>query len=159
MRLGPPFHFGRSDVVRSSDELQETLSGFALTQSLSAFSDLRTGVRRCKQGADAVREKLHLWFDASSIEDFKIEGPFVTGDQFAVPMEMVMSTVQAASAGAGRSARPPCIPSRTARSLRSGTFIDGGKSAFDPKRTPVVTRLLAANVCCNRAISVHRRSR
>ena len=53
-------------------------------------ADLSPAIPAVVQGMDAVREKLRLWFDASSIEDFKIEGPFVTGDQFVVPMEMII---------------------------------------------------------------------
>jgi SnoaL-like domain len=53
-------------------------------------ADLSPAIPAVVEGIDAVREKLHLWFDKSSIEEFKIEGPFVTGEQFVVPMEMVI---------------------------------------------------------------------
>ena len=54
-------------------------------------ADLSPAIPAVVEGIEAVREKARLWFGESSIEDFKIEGPFVSGDQFAVPMEMVVA--------------------------------------------------------------------
>jgi hypothetical protein len=52
--------------------------------------DLPGGISAVVRGIEAVREKARLWFGASRIEELKMEGPYVNGDQFTLLMDMVI---------------------------------------------------------------------
>jgi hypothetical protein len=52
--------------------------------------DLPGGIPAIVRGFDAVCEKGKLWFSACGIEELKMEGPYVNGDQFALHMEMLI---------------------------------------------------------------------
>jgi hypothetical protein len=54
--------------------------------------DLPGGIPAVVRGIDAVREKAKLWFSVSRIEDLKMQGPYMNGDQFALLMDMVIVT-------------------------------------------------------------------
>jgi hypothetical protein len=54
--------------------------------------DLPGGIPAVVRGIDAVREKAKLWFGVSRIEDLKMDGPYVNGDQFTLFMDMVIVT-------------------------------------------------------------------
>ena len=62
-------------------------------------ADLPGGIAVCATGVAAAREKRRAWFGANRIDDLSIDGPFVTGEHFALFMDMVV--VDRAS-GAGR---------------------------------------------------------
>ena len=53
-------------------------------------ADLPDGIEAFVHGIDAARAKSRAWFAASRIEDLSIDGPFITGDQFALFMDMVI---------------------------------------------------------------------
>ncbi len=53
-------------------------------------ADLSGGIQAFVGGIDAVRAKSESWFAASRIEDLSIDGPFITGDQFALFMDMAI---------------------------------------------------------------------
>lgn len=53
-------------------------------------ADLPGGIQAFVGGIDAVRAKSREWFAASRIEDLSIDGPFITGDQFALFMDMAI---------------------------------------------------------------------
>lgn len=42
------------------------------------------------RGIEAVREKNLLWFSTRGIEDLSLDGPFVTGDHFALFADMLI---------------------------------------------------------------------
>ncbi len=48
------------------------------------------GIPAIVEGIDAARIKFNTWLGASSINDLGIDGPFVTGNQFALFMDMVI---------------------------------------------------------------------
>lgn len=50
--------------------------------------DLPGGIPAIVSGFDAVCEKGKLWFSACGIEQLKMEGPYVNGNQFALHMDM-----------------------------------------------------------------------
>jgi hypothetical protein len=52
--------------------------------------DLPGGVPAVASGIEATRAKSKSWFDASRIDDLSIDGPFVTGNQFALFMDMMI---------------------------------------------------------------------
>jgi len=43
------------------------------------------------RGIDAVREKNLRWFSTRGIEDLSLDGPFVTGDHFALFADMLVA--------------------------------------------------------------------
>lgn len=53
-------------------------------------ADLPEGIPAVVEGIDAAREKRGRWFGANEVREFRLEGPFVTGDRFAAIMEMVV---------------------------------------------------------------------
>ena len=53
-------------------------------------ADLPGGIQALVSGIDAARAKSRAWFAVSRIEDLSIDGPFVTGDQFALFMDMAI---------------------------------------------------------------------
>ena len=53
-------------------------------------ADLPGGIQAFVSGIDAARAKSHAWFAVSRIEDLSIDGPFVTGDQFALFLDMAI---------------------------------------------------------------------
>ena len=53
-------------------------------------ADLPGGIQAFVSGIDAARAKSRAWFAVSRIEDLSIDGPFVTGDQFALFMDMAI---------------------------------------------------------------------
>lgn len=59
---------------------------------ISSFepADLPGGIQAFVSGIHAARAKSHAWLTASRIEDLSIDGPFVTGDQFALFLDMVI---------------------------------------------------------------------
>ena len=54
--------------------------------------DLPDGIPAVVRGIEAVREKAKIWFGVSRIEDLKMDGPYVNGDQFTLLMDMVIVT-------------------------------------------------------------------
>lgn len=52
--------------------------------------DLPGGTPAVVSGIKALRDKSNSWFGASRIDDLCIDGPFVTGNQFALFMDMVI---------------------------------------------------------------------
>ena len=48
------------------------------------------GLPAVTEGVDAARMKFNAWFGASRINDLGIDGPFVTGNTFALFMDMVI---------------------------------------------------------------------
>ena len=65
-------------------------------------ADLPGGIPARVEGKDRALKKLEKWFGASSVKDFKVEGPFVTEDAFAVGIEM---TIMDRATGEGRPLR------------------------------------------------------
>ncbi|HUG10294.1 MAG TPA: nuclear transport factor 2 family protein [Opitutaceae bacterium] len=55
-------------------------------------ADLPGGIPAVVRGFDAAREKARLWFSACGIDNFKMEGPYLNGDQFTLLMDMVIVT-------------------------------------------------------------------
>ena len=53
-------------------------------------TDLPRGIPALVSGIDAARAKSRAWFAVSRIEDLSIDGPFVTGDQFALFLDMAI---------------------------------------------------------------------
>jgi hypothetical protein len=53
-------------------------------------ADLPGGIPANVHGIEAVKEKARLWFSVSSIEDLKMEGPYLNGEQFALFLDMVI---------------------------------------------------------------------
>ena len=49
------------------------------------------GVDAQCRGIEAVREKNLRWFTAHGIEDLSLDGPFVTGDHFALFADMLIA--------------------------------------------------------------------
>lgn len=54
-------------------------------------ADLPTGIPAFVSGIDAAREKARFRFGEGRIEDLGIDGPFVTGDQFALFLDMLIT--------------------------------------------------------------------
>lgn len=52
--------------------------------------DLPGGIAAVVSGLIATQAKSESWFGGYRIEDISIDGPFVTGDQFALFMDMVI---------------------------------------------------------------------
>ncbi len=52
--------------------------------------DLPIGIPAVVSGFEAARNKSRSWLSASRIDDLDIDGPFVTGNQFALFMDMVI---------------------------------------------------------------------
>ena len=52
--------------------------------------DLTGGIPAVVSGIGATRAKSKSWFGASRIDDLSIDGPFVTGNQFALFLDMVI---------------------------------------------------------------------
>lgn len=48
------------------------------------------GICATASGIDAARIKCHARFDSSQIDEIGIDGPFVTGNQFALFLDMVI---------------------------------------------------------------------
>lgn len=53
-------------------------------------TDMPRGIPALVSGIDAARAKSRAWFAVSRIEDLSIDGPFVTGDQFALFLDMAI---------------------------------------------------------------------
>ena len=53
--------------------------------------DLSDGTAAVCRGIDAVRAKSLRWLATHGIEDLNLDGPFVTGDQFALFAEMLIA--------------------------------------------------------------------
>ena len=53
-------------------------------------ADLPEGIPATVSGIEAVRAKRDHWFGANEIREFLLEGPFVTGNQFAAVIEMLI---------------------------------------------------------------------
>lgn len=49
------------------------------------------GIETECHGIDAVRDKNLRWFSTRGIEDLSLDGPFVTGDHFAVFVDMLVA--------------------------------------------------------------------
>lgn len=54
-------------------------------------ADLPTGIPAFVSGIDAAREKARFRFGTGRIDDLGIDGPFVTGDQFALFLDMLIT--------------------------------------------------------------------
>ena len=52
--------------------------------------DLPDGIAAEVSGIDAARAKTMRWFGTRRIHDLSIDGPFVTGDQFALFLDMMI---------------------------------------------------------------------
>jgi len=52
--------------------------------------DLPGGISARVSGLEAVRAKSKIWLGANRIDDLSIDGPFVTGNQFALFMDMMI---------------------------------------------------------------------
>ncbi len=52
--------------------------------------DLPGGIPALVSGIESARDKTRRKFSASRIDDLSIDGPFVTGNQFALFMDMVI---------------------------------------------------------------------
>lgn len=52
-------------------------------------ADLPGGIRACVTGIDAARIKCDARFGSALVEEIGIDGPFVTGDQFALFLDLV----------------------------------------------------------------------
>jgi hypothetical protein len=55
--------------------------------------DLPGGIPARVSGIEAVRAKSKNWFGTNRIDDLSIDGPFVTGNQFALFMDMAIVTL------------------------------------------------------------------
>lgn len=53
--------------------------------------DLPDGIAAEVSGIEAARAKILRWFGARLIHDLSIDGPFVTGNQFALFLDMVIA--------------------------------------------------------------------
>ncbi len=53
--------------------------------------DLADGTPAVCRGIDAVRCKTRHWLVTHGIEDFSLDGPFITGDRFAVFADMLIA--------------------------------------------------------------------
>jgi hypothetical protein len=53
-------------------------------------AELPGGIRATVSGIEAVRTKCNARFGASRIDEIGIDGPFVTGNQFALFLDLVM---------------------------------------------------------------------
>ena len=62
--------------------------------------DLPSGIAAVVSGIEAMHAKSKSWFGVSRIEDICIDGPFVTGNQFALFLDM---TIVNRVSGEGRS--------------------------------------------------------
>ena len=52
--------------------------------------DLPGGIAAVVSGIEATRSKCHIRFNAAHIDDLSIDGPFVTGNQFALFLDMMI---------------------------------------------------------------------
>lgn len=52
--------------------------------------ELKCGIPAIVSGLDAARRKSRAWSNASRVEDLSIDGPFVTGNQFALFLDMII---------------------------------------------------------------------
>lgn len=53
--------------------------------------DLPDGTAAVCRGIEAVRAKTRHWLATHGIEDFSLDGPFITGDQFALFADMLIA--------------------------------------------------------------------
>jgi hypothetical protein len=53
--------------------------------------DLADGTPALCRGIDAVRAKTRQWLATHGIEDLSLDGPFITGDRFAVFADMLVA--------------------------------------------------------------------
>jgi len=53
--------------------------------------DLPGGIAAVVSGIDAARAKTIRWFGSRRIHDLSIDGPFVTGNQFALFLDMMIA--------------------------------------------------------------------
>lgn len=53
-------------------------------------ADLPGGIPAFVSGLEATRGKTKSWFATSRIDDLSIDGPFVTGNQFALFLDMMI---------------------------------------------------------------------
>jgi hypothetical protein len=61
-------------------------------------ADLPTGFPALVSGIDAARDKARFRFGTGRIDDLRIDGPFVTGDQFALFLDMLITDAASGSA-------------------------------------------------------------
>ncbi len=52
-------------------------------------ADVLSGIRVTVSGVEAVRHKCHSRFGTASLDEITIDGPFVTGNQFALFLDLV----------------------------------------------------------------------
>jgi len=55
--------------------------------------DLPGGIAADVSGIEAAREKTVRWFGSRCVHDLSIDGPFVTGNQFALFIDMMIATL------------------------------------------------------------------
>lgn len=53
-------------------------------------ADLKCGVPAVVSGVEAAKLKSRAWSGASRVDDLSIDGPFVTGNQFALFLDMII---------------------------------------------------------------------
>jgi len=61
-------------------------------------ADLPTGIPAFVSGIEAARDKARFRFGTGRIDDLGIDGPFVTGDQFALFLDMLITDPASGSA-------------------------------------------------------------
>lgn len=61
-------------------------------------ADLPTGIPAFVSGVEAARDKARFRFGTGRIDDLGIDGPFVTGDQFALFLDMLITDPASGSA-------------------------------------------------------------
>lgn len=61
-------------------------------------ADLKIGIPAFVSGIEAARDKARFRFGTGRIDDLGIDGPFVTGDQFALFLDMLITDPASGSA-------------------------------------------------------------
>ena len=98
----------RTDPPDSSENVASVAAGFTALWRAGEFKtagdrywaddvvsiephDLPDGTAAVSRGIDAVRAKNLRWLTTHGVEDLSIDGPFVTGDRFALFADMLVT--------------------------------------------------------------------
>ena len=98
----------RSDPPESSGNVASVAAGFTALWRAGEFQaagdqywaedvvsfephDLQDGTAAVCRGIEAVRAKNLRWLATHGVEDLSIDGPFVTGDRFALFADMIIA--------------------------------------------------------------------
>lgn len=98
----------RSDSPHSSENVAAVAEGFTALWRAGDFKaagdkywadevvsiepgDLRDGSAAVCRGIEAVRAKQLRWLATHGVEDLSVDGPFITGDRFALFADMIIA--------------------------------------------------------------------